>query len=235
MNNKTVLIGDIHGKGIFQYIIHKEKPDRVIILGDYWDSFDIGFEAQMYNYKRILDLKRDSNIEVILLIGNHDVHYHPYFIQTGEHYSGFQGARAGFITEIIEANKNLFQMAYKMGDILFTHAGVGEQWLRDNKYEEEQDIVEFINDLWVFTPKVFGFRGNDPYGDSPEASPVWIRPKSLIRGNPYLKKKFIQIVGHTRRKAIDNSAGSRFLFVDTLDDSGEYLIIEDGEITVGKV
>lgn len=129
-------------------------------------------------------------------------------------------------------------MAHQEGEYLFTHAGVGEQWLRDNKYFESMNIVDFINDLWHYTPKAFGFRGHDPYGDSYESSPVWIRPRALMKGNQYLKKKYIQIVGHTVQNCIDvhgKATGGRYYFVDTLGTSQEYLMIEDGEIKIGKI
>ncbi|NBP57427.1 metallophosphoesterase, partial [bacterium] len=38
---KTIFIGDIHGRSIWKEIVEQEKPDRVIFIGDYFDSFDI--------------------------------------------------------------------------------------------------------------------------------------------------------------------------------------------------
>ena len=38
---KTIAIGDIHGLSIWKDIINKENPDKVIFIGDYFDSFDI--------------------------------------------------------------------------------------------------------------------------------------------------------------------------------------------------
>ena len=38
---KTILIGDIHGRSIWKRIVADEKPDRVVFIGDYFDSFDI--------------------------------------------------------------------------------------------------------------------------------------------------------------------------------------------------
>ena len=38
---KTLLLGDIHGRNIWKEIIKKETPDRVVFIGDYFDSFDI--------------------------------------------------------------------------------------------------------------------------------------------------------------------------------------------------
>jgi metallophosphoesterase superfamily enzyme len=38
---KTVFIGDVHGRDVWKNIIEVEKPNRVVFIGDYFDSFDI--------------------------------------------------------------------------------------------------------------------------------------------------------------------------------------------------
>ena len=38
---KTIVIGDTHGRSNWKLAIHQDKPDRVIFIGDYFDSFDI--------------------------------------------------------------------------------------------------------------------------------------------------------------------------------------------------
>jgi hypothetical protein len=48
-----------------------------------------------------------------------------------------------------------------------------------------------------------------------------------------LRKKFIQIVGHTEVNKLDlvgaqKTAGGRYYLIDCLGTSGEYLIIENG-------
>jgi len=51
---KTIVLGDTHGRGIWQLIVQRENPDKVIFIGDYWDSFDIPFLDQMYKFKQIV-------------------------------------------------------------------------------------------------------------------------------------------------------------------------------------
>jgi len=75
---KTVFIGDIHGRSIWKQIVEQEKPDRVIFVGDYFDSFDIPGIDQIHNFKEIIHFKKTSGIEVVLLVGNHDYHYMGY-------------------------------------------------------------------------------------------------------------------------------------------------------------
>ena len=52
---KRVVIGDLHGIGIWKDILNKEKPDSVIFLGDYFDSFNIPPLVQKINFDDLLD------------------------------------------------------------------------------------------------------------------------------------------------------------------------------------
>lgn len=148
---KLVVISDIHGRQHWKRVeAQNEDADLFIFLGDYFDSFDIHANEQILNFREIILFKEKNPDKVILLTGNHDTHYLPYFINTGERYSGFQGARFHEISHLIQANVAYLQMAFQYTDILFTHAGVTYTWL------------------------------NDPYGDSRHSSPVWVRPRSLM-------------------------------------------------------
>ena len=72
---KTVIIGDTHGRDVWKSIVGYEKADRVIFVGDYFDSFDIPYDVQINNFLDIVAYKESGLAEVILLIGNHDYHY----------------------------------------------------------------------------------------------------------------------------------------------------------------
>jgi hypothetical protein len=55
-----------------------------------------------------------------------------------------------------------------------------------------------------------------------------------------LKKDYIQIVGHTTMRKIDLKGndlftGGRYHFIDTMETSGNYLVIQDNQITVNSV
>jgi hypothetical protein len=50
-----------------------------------------------------------------------------------------------------------------------------------------------------------------------------------------LRKKVIQVVGHTQQNQIDKKGGAtggRYWFIDTLGTSKEYMLIEDNEIII---
>jgi len=119
--NKTIFIGDIHGRDIWKHIVAKENPDRVVFIADYFDSFNISTVEQLHNFKEIIEYKETSDKEVILLIGNHDYHYYP----GGEIYSGYQHGAAPAIRQLLEENKHHLQMCYQLDNILCSHAGIG--------------------------------------------------------------------------------------------------------------
>ena len=85
---KTLVLGDTHGTSFWKLITNIEKPDRVIFIGDYFDSFDIKLDEQLQNFLDIMEYKKSSGVDVICLIGNHDHHYFPEIGDTGT--SGYQ-------------------------------------------------------------------------------------------------------------------------------------------------
>ena len=250
---KTVILGDTHGRSLWKLIVHQENPDRVIFIGDYFDSFDISGVEQIQNFKDIIEYKETSftndgtdqqhKTQVIMLIGNHDHHYFPEVGYTGT--SGYQSGIAPSINQVIDENRQHLQMAYSFDEFLFTHAGVSPEFMDQvfgpNDWNED-NVVELLNEQFKYKPKSFDFNGMDPYGDNTYQTPIWIRPRSLMavnkRHDKGLKKKYIQIVGHTQVNKLDlvgaeKAAGGRYYLIDCLGTSGEYMIIEDGFITKG--
>ena len=217
-----------------------ENPDRVIFIGDYFDSFDIKGEEQLNNFLDIIEYKKSSGKEVIMLIGNHDHHYFPEIGDTGT--SGYQPMFSYQINPVLDANREHLQMAYQMDEFLFSHAGISSVFMDEtfgpNGWKVET-IVNDLNEMFMYRPGVFSFNGLDPYGDDTYQTPIWIRPKSLMRANRNtLRTRFIQVVGHTQVKKLDlvgaeKSAGGRYYLIDCQETTGEYLVIQDGELSVG--
>lgn len=246
---KTLVLGDTHGTSFWKLITHKEQPDRVIFIGDYFDSFDIKLDEQLNNFLDIIQYKKDAKIEVICLIGNHDHHYFPEIGDTGT--SGYQHIGSFQIGPVLNANREHLQMAYQFDDFLFTHAGVSVKFM-DSVFGVDgwtvDTVVELLNDLFRYKPNTFSFGMAvsmkkmsylDPTGDNTEQSPIWIRIRSLLAANKdtELKKAFKQVVGHTQVTKIDlkgyeKAFGGRYFMIDALNTTGEYLIIEDGELRV---
>jgi len=204
---KTVILGDTHSRPIWKQIVVDEQPDRVIFIGDYFDAYD-DYTAveQMHNFKEIIEYKESGKAEVIILIGNHDYHY---MRGITEHYSGYQAGARPAIEQLLYENRQHMQMAYGMNGFIFTHAGVSYDWLQVHGYDNESNLIDWINDMWKYKPNIFGFAGRDPYGDSTISSPIWIRPHSLQKANrDTLRDQFIQVVGHTTQGKIDTEGKS---------------------------
>jgi len=243
---KTVLIGDIHGHDSWKSIINQEQDaDRFVFVGDYFDSFGVPGLIQCQNFQDIIEFKTTTDKEVILLIGNHDLHYFPEIGENGT--SGYQARMAPTIQHLIDTNRDHLQMAYQFDDILVTHAGVSSEWTNDilDKWKVET-LADQINELFKYQPAKVEYRqykiinetqvmGASGYGDETFQGPLWIRPRSLMKVNyDTLRTQIRQVVGHTGQKEIDiegKATGGRYYFIDTLPK--QYLIVEDGVVSLG--
>lgn len=193
-----VVIGDIHGRSIWKKICakHLNSIDKIIFLGDYVSSYSISPEDQIWNLKEILSLKEQNKDKIVLLRGNHDIQHLGY---PWAQCSGFESK----VEEYLKHNSIRFlentQFVYKYKNILFSHAGISNTWLRNIKFKEG-DIEKYINNLPI--TENFGFIPNNYYdftGTSKTQSCTWIRPSALIDD---LFLNYIQIVGHTTVKNI---------------------------------
>lgn len=246
---KTVIIGDVHGRDQWKQIVAQEKDaDRFVFLGDYFDSFDISAVEQMHNFKEIVEFKQTIGEEVIMLIGNHDYHYFPEMGDSST--SGYQTRMAVVIKQLIGENREHLQVAHRIGKFVFSHAGISSEWLDDTIIDwTEENMVDKINELFKYTPLSLDYRsfkmfsatewaGASGYGNETYQGPMWIRPKALMSANKdTLRKKIIQVVGHTYQNEIDKegkATGGRYYFVDVQETSQEYMIITDGQISFNK-
>ena len=180
---KTVVFGDIHGRDCWKNILQREKPSRVIFLGDYVSSHE-GLDPiqQVSNLNNILEYKQNSkNTEIILLRGNHDI----------QHLTGDKQTccYSPLVANWMESNRDRFlkntQWIYEDGDLLFSHAGLVKTWLNRNGFKS----ISEVNSCTQFIP----FEGYGWYGLN---SPTWIRPSTSMLLDAIPGK--IQVVGHTR-------------------------------------
>jgi predicted phosphodiesterase len=232
---KILVLGDIHGRTIWKDIVAKETDaNTVVFVGDYFDSFTISGVEQLHNFEEIIRFKKESDKNVVLLIGNHDFHYFP---EIGfNHTAGFQRSMFQSLSYVVNENRKHLQMCYEQDGFLFSHAGISVSWLK-NVFKKDwsvDNVVDKVNELFTYKPKWFSFTGLDPYGDDPQQTPIWIRPRSLkiANNNTKLYKKYIQVVGHTHRPNVEFSG--RTYFVDTFDTGTEYLTIVNGETKIIK-
>jgi len=234
---KIVIWGDLHGSDCWKKIVEQNPDaDKFISMGDEFDSCfpTIPIKEEIKNFNDLINFKRGNPDKVILLVGNHLAHYTSTFLDEKEKYSRFQKNRYYDIPNTVNRNLPYFQMAWKYNEFLFTHAGVTDTWIRSSSDDEiVEPIDEYINHIWKYNPKRFMFTGIEPSGDDKEQSPIWVRPQSLM-SDPY--KDYKQVVGHTVVGRINpNGIDGKFFFIDCLRTSGEYLIINDNEVLVGKI
>lgn len=238
--SKIVVIGDIHGRAIWQKIVNDNPDaDKIIFLGDYFDSHEKKYHPtrQLYNFNAILKLQEDFGDEkVILLLGNHDYHY----LNSGrEKYSGFNQ------TTYFNVHQPLYD-AYMSGKIkilhiedgfLFSHAGVTEYWL--NEISGVNNLIE-CNDPETFDYRNLdwnAYKGYDAYGDTISNSPIWVRPYSLSINR---LEGYKHIVGHTtipESKMDDNfySMGEKYnIYLNDLLPH-HYIVIENDKINYVKI
>ena len=232
---KVIVLGDIHGTIKWKKVIEQNKDaDKIVFLGDYFDSFTIPFEEQYSNFKEILKYKKENLSKVVLLLGNHEYHYLSAY--SADRYSGHQLHYAGKIEEVLEKaiKEELINIAYAHREYLFTHAGVTKEWLENQDSEiKELWVSETINRIFLKHPEKFKFTpstGLDNYGDSITQGPLWVRPRAL-KSNMIEGVK--QIVGHTIQKNIN--LDDEVIFIDTLEFGNEYLVINNGILEIGKI
>ncbi len=242
-HNNILTIGDIHGRSNWKEIIFGgetefffwknaidegyldlEHPykfqvdwDRIVFVGDYVDSFDIGNQQILENLRDIVLFARTYPDLVVLLLGNHDVQY----IVPNEWCSGYRSEMRADLNEIFTKNSDLFKLAFLdeythtvnereiTNRTLWTHAGVTQGWYKEfvkdvtsSRYRHHQffediddlKIDEILNRAWEM--RVDNLYNVDTHSGGTDvwAGPLWVRPKIL---NEFCIEGYDQVVGHT--------------------------------------
>lgn len=224
---KIIAIGDIHGRTDWKDILADNSWDKVVFIGDYFDSHEeISATKQLKNFREILRLKRTQPERVVLLLGNHDFHY---LDGAGEQYSGYQYNASEKINHVLQAatKKKMIQIAFLQDQYLFSHAGVTETWMRAQGYTKDQAPDVFINQQFRENPACLGFtlgENASVIGDDVTQTPIWVRPESLLLD---ALPGYLQVVGHTEQEKLSLTNGKVY-FIDTLRTSGEWWEAETG-------
>lgn len=227
--SKILYFPDIHGRSFWKEPAKNiDEYDKVVFNGDYMDPYPfekIGYPGALENFKEIIEFKKANPDKVVLLLGNHDLHYMNK-ISKG---SRFDMVHHWEIDKIFHDNDNLFNLCYsaESGDkkILFTHAGVHYNWI-EYFLEDGDDIAETINRLYKENNYTFidaldevsTYRG----GWQHEGSLVWADICEFLKEPNTID--YYQVVGHTyvsKPIVLDN--------ICCLDVQRGF-IIEDGEI-----
>lgn len=208
---KRIVIGDPHGRWeCVKQAYDNENPDDVIILGDYFDSFNIDEFAQRDCYDNIINLrnehiKKKKGNKFIMLIGNHDMHY---MDENFGRCSGWNPSTCSLAMFRLcrDWDKEILKMCYidEINSTIYSHAGVSQNWFDTWCQKSLGNINTVEVRAFAFTYR----EGGDSYGSSTYSSPLWLRPEGLKK-SPLVE--FIdengevycwnQVFGHTQPDA----------------------------------
>lgn len=151
---KIIVLPDIHGRDFWKSAVERiDDCDRVVFVGDYFDPYSfegISVVDAIGNFREILLFVKEHPDKVVMLIGNHDL---PYFSEQyralASYHCRWSREWHDVISEMFEANRQLFKMAHVEEDILFTHAGCSTEWLKSIHAEPAtlSELVSILNAL----------------------------------------------------------------------------------------
>lgn len=239
---KRIIIGDPHGRwNAVKNIYDKEQPDEVIILGDYFDSFNIDAYNQRECYDNIINLRKEHLSKhgrgFYMLIGNHDMHYMDEAFGRCSGWNPLTNSQASYPL-CRDWDAEILKMVFidEVNKTIYSHAGVTmnwfQQWIKSNNLA---DINTIEAKAFQFTYK----NGGDYYGSSSWNSPLWVRPEGLKKC-PYKDKDGIvwtQIFGHTETISphhwINN--GGEFYCIDCINEAYLVEILNDQNVLEKRV
>lgn len=231
---KVAVIGDIHGTTKFLECyknIQETDSDveKIIVLGDWFDPyFDIDLDIMIERYNEFVKIWK-SDDRIISILGNHDIAGYILSNESTNRTLRF-GKLKSRLREIIEPNLPESYLTYKIGDYMFSHAGVSQDWLNDIQYEYHNYAEDILNckkgwtedellDICTFYPFDWSYNGNNNH-----QSCVWIRPQALYN---CAIEGYHQVVGHTRLEEITNikMLNGKTLWIVDDDQKPNYLIL----------
>lgn len=220
-----IVIGDLHGLDVWKDIVDNHPDCRFVFLGDYLDPYEyIPHENLMDNLYDIISLKRNRPDDVILLLGNHDLHY---FSSDARISSRFDCQIADKVSRIFIENFHLFQYAFQEGSRIFTHAGISNEWFeKDFKGDVTFPIAEQLNHPADWQIEALCRVGQQRGGKSGDIGGIFWADKDELNDPLH---GFTQIVGHNRVKEITERSGrnnNKIVFCDCLWND-IYLLIEN--------
>lgn len=225
MSKQILIIPDVHGRTFWKEPVRNiDKFEKVIFLGDYLDPYPsegIYTCDAIIVFKEIIALKEKYPEKVILLLGNHDVHY--LWFRDVKPCTRFSLVNVDQILDMFYENQKLFKVAHSevIGPkvYLFSHAGITNKWLTSNGLKPSFfDIDDFLNGM----KKTEGGRkqlaqvGMSRMGKYPSGGPMWADfVIDMNGGDEKVDYLLYQIVGHTRSRT-ENRKGPHAACLDCM-------------------
>lgn len=222
---KIVVIGDVHGLNLWEQVVEKHPGCKYVFLGDYNDPYGnvITDKEVLDNFRRLIDFKITHEKDVILLLGNHDMHY--VDVELAPLCSRFSVNLSFELMMLFDKYRNLFQYAYQLNNLLFTHAGVTENWFAEVFHSDSRkDVAMLLNSCTGHQEEALHHCGVGRGGSHAYGGICWANKTEFE--NPL--GGYVQVVGHNRVRNIEEwngKNGAKVLFCDCLHN-GNYLVIE---------
>lgn len=138
---RVLSVGDLHGRSYWKKI--DPRPyDKIVFVGDFCDQYPPMTDAQILtNLKDLITFKKAYPDKVELLFGNHDLQY--AFQNDGYDCPGYRATMNASLYYLFRSNKDIFKMAFQIGNYLWTHAGVTNGWYNYHKAEIDEIAGKF--------------------------------------------------------------------------------------------
>ncbi len=220
--SKLLLLPDIHGRIFWKDAVNKEEYDKVIFLGDYLDPYDfekISVKSAIKNFKEIIEYKRANFDKVVLLIGNHDGPYiFDHYFSLSSYHCRHSTVHHNEIHEMFNENIDCFKIAHVENDIIFTHAGIEDHWIKNvvkcdvgdinnvcNTLNDLMNSDNGVEKLFYIAPSRGGLDrcGSCLWTDVHDMS--WDSERAAESNNEESIHKFKQVFGHTMQAYYDKN------------------------------
>ena len=244
----SLYVGDLHGDiYAFEKAVEKFEQlglEKLVLMGDYvdhWERLDVEI---VHLLNTIIQYKTNNPSKVILLIGNHDLQY--WYTDTIYRCSGFRLSIAQSLQRMFQINAKLFQISFKNGDFIATHAGITKAWF--NKYHRLiehwgstsgiYDLEGLTKDVDLVLNHIWYTKDRYVLAEVPEVrqgnaggigGPIWADMSELMKYE--LIDNVNQIVGHNRVEritAVTKKKGQVIVFTDCLSKEVEFLTLKKG-------
>ena len=204
MNKKILIIPDIHGRTFWKSAVESGDYEKIVFLGDYTDPYEmegITNRDALKNFKSIIAFKQQNPEKVVLLLGNHDLHYYSeyYYELTGG--VRYDPVSAVSLQRLFSKYHSCFQLAWETDwgnkHYLFSHAGVTQSWLKRNLELIRKPDARHLNRLLHSNDGLESLAqvGKMRWGNYPSGSMVWADIVELLESKPL--PDTYQIVSHT--------------------------------------
>jgi hypothetical protein len=204
MSKKLLIIPDVHGRTFWKAALKSGDYEKVIFLGDYTDPYEIeGITNRdaLKNFKSIIAFKEKNPEKVVLLLGNHDLHYysqHYYELTGGVRYDPISAVT---LQRLFTKHQSFFQLAWETDwggkHYLFSHAGITQSWLKMNlnliRKPDAKHLIYLLHSKEGL--ESLAQIGEMRWGYYPCGSMVWADVEEMLVSNPI--PSTCQIVGHT--------------------------------------